>query len=123
MAAEAPIYDLTLLLDSGTDDERREKILSDVEGLIAKHGGELIGRHDWGVRATAYEVRKKAEADYHLLQFHATNEALEALDHTLKITDGVSRFRVIKLRRGTPGPPDMSGATVAASAGGEESDD
>jgi small subunit ribosomal protein S6 len=117
MAREAPIYDLTLLLDPEADEERRTKIIVDVETLIDKHGGSLVGRHDWGERQTAYEVRKKAGADYHLIQFYATNDVLEALDHTLKITDGVNRFRVIKLRPGTPEPPDLRAAAAGAAAG------
>ncbi len=124
MAREAPIYDLTLLLDSTADDERRDKIVADVETLIDRHGGSLVGRHDWGVRQTAFQVRKKPDADYHLIQFYATNEVLEALDHTLKITDGVNRFRVIKLRPGTPEPPDLRGqAAAAAGSGGDEFSD
>ena len=119
MATEAPIYDLTLLLDTQADDERRAKIVADVEDLITRTGGELLGRHDWGVRPTAYEINKRADAEYHLIQFHATKESLEALDHTLKITDGVNRFRVIKLRPGTPDPPDLR----AAAAGGPTLDE
>ena len=119
MTREASISDLTLLLDPEAEDERREKILADVEGLIDRHGGTLLGRHDWGVRQSAYESRKKPEADYHLVQFYATNEALDALDHTLKITDGVLRFRVIKLRPGTPDPPDLRTAAAGANAGTE----
>jgi small subunit ribosomal protein S6 len=75
-----------------------------------------VGRHDWGVRQTAFEVRKSESADYHLIQFYATNEVLEALDHTLKITDGVNRFRIIKLRKGTPAPPDLRMSAAAAAA-------
>jgi small subunit ribosomal protein S6 len=122
MAREAPIYDLTLLLDSAADDERRTKIIVDVETLIDRHGGSLVGRHDWGVRQTAFEIDKKVDADYHLIQFYATQEVLEALDHTLKITDGVNRFRVIKLRPGTPDPPDLRAAAAGATAG-EAGDD
>ena len=48
-----------------------------------------------------------AEADYHLIQFRGQNELLEQLDHNLKITDGVLRHRIIKLRPGTPDPPDL----------------
>lgn len=122
MAREAPIYDLTLLLDAEADEERRTKIIVDVETLIDRHGGSLVGRHDWGVRATAFAVRKKAESDYHLIQFYATSQVLEALNHTLKITDGVNRFRVIKLRPGTPEPPDLRTAAAGATAG-EASDE
>ena len=114
MAQEAPVYDLMLLLDPDVEEARRDKIVADVQELITHHGGDLVDRHDWGVRATAYEIRKRTDQDYHLIQFHATHDALEAIDHTLKITDGVSRFRVIKLRPGTPAVPDLRTASVAA---------
>jgi len=117
MAREAPIYDLTLLLNAEADEDRRTKIIVDIETLIDRHGGSLVGRHDWGVRATAFEVRKTTDSDYHLIQFYATIEVLEALDHALKITDGVNRFRVIKLRPGTPEPPDLRSAAAGATAG------
>ena len=112
MAAEAPIYDLTLLLDPAIEDDRRDTILANVEEAIDRQG-EIVGRHDWGVRHTAYEVRKHADADYHLLQFRGTPELLEQLDHNLKITDGVLRFRIIKLRPGTAPPPDLRPAAAA----------
>ena len=115
MAKEPPIYDLTLLLDPAVEADRREQIVADVADLIDRTG-EFLGRHDWGSRQTAYEVHKKSEADYHLIQFRGETELLEQLDHNLKITDGVMRFRIIKLRPGTAQPPDLRAATVAAAA-------
>ena len=123
MATDAPVYDLVLLLQADIDDDRRTKVLGDIETLIDRHGGDIVGHHDWGVRQTAYEIRKRADAEYHLIQFHATNELLEALDHTLKITDGVQRHRVIKLRPGTPAPPDLRASAVPAVAEGGDSID
>jgi small subunit ribosomal protein S6 len=104
MAAEEPVYDLMLLLDTAADADRRTQILSDLETTIGKTG-TVIGKHDWGVRATAYEIRKKTDADYHLIQFHGPAELLAGLQRTLRITDGVLRFRIIKLEPGTPPPP------------------
>jgi small subunit ribosomal protein S6 len=115
MAREAPVYDLTLLLDTALEDERRDTILANVEEAIDR-SGEIVGRHDWGVRTTAYEVRKHADADYHLLQFRGTPDLLAALEHNLKITDGVLRFRIIKLRPGTAAPPDMGPVAVTTTA-------
>ena len=112
MATEPPIYDLTLLLDTALDDDRRLTILANVEDSIDR-AGEIVSRHDWGVRTTAYEVHKKPDADYHLLQFRGPRELLEQLEHNLKITDGVLRFRIIKLRPGTPAPPDLRSAAAA----------
>jgi small subunit ribosomal protein S6 len=118
MATEPPVYDLVLLLDTQADDERRTEILDNVQAAIEK-SGEVVGRHDWGVRPTVYEIHKRPDADYHLFQFHGGVELLEQLDHTLKITDGVLRFRIIKLREGTPPPPEMGAATAAAAPVGE----
>ena len=121
MASGQHIYDLTLLLDPAVEAERREQIVADIADLIDRTG-EFIGRHDWGTRQTAFEVRKKAEADYHLIQFRGANELLEQLDHNLKITDGVLRHRIIKLRPGTPEPPDLrpSATAVAEPVAAEE---
>ncbi len=115
MASGTHTYDLTLLLDPAVEDERREQIVADVADLIDRTG-EFIGRHDWGTRETTYEVRKHASADYHLIQFRGPTSLLEQLDHNLKITDGVLRFRIIKLRPGTPEPPDLRPAAMAAVA-------
>jgi small subunit ribosomal protein S6 len=105
MAAPAPLYDLTLLLDTAAADEQRAKILADVEAMIAARG-EVVGQHDWGTRALAYEIRHKTDAEYHLIQFHAPPELLAELHRTLRITDGIVRSRIIKLRAGTPAPVD-----------------
>ena len=109
MATDPPLYDLVVLLNPAMEEDRRLKIMGDLEVLIDQHG-TIVSRHEWGVRRTAFQIRKQADADYHLIQFNGSNELLEALDHALKITDGVLRHRIIKLRPGTPDPPDLRAA-------------
>jgi small subunit ribosomal protein S6 len=90
------------------------KIVADARAAIEAQGEFL--RHDaWGVRALTYPIDHKTSAEYHLLQFHAgTVELLGDLDRTLRITDGVMRFRLIKLRRGVPDAPDMRSTSAPA---------
>ena len=102
----APVYDLTLLLDTGATDDQRAKILADTEASINAEG-TLVGKHDWGARALAYEIRHKGDAEYHLYQFNATPALLERLQRTLRLTDGIVRFRIVKLDPGTPPPPAL----------------
>ena len=104
MAQEAPLYDLVVLLDSEISEDQRTKVLNDSEKIITKDG-EIVSDQDWGLRALAYEIRHKGAAQYHLLQFHGPREVLEQLDRMLHIADGVVRYRIIKLKPGTPPPP------------------
>jgi small subunit ribosomal protein S6 len=115
MAAPAPTYDLMLLLDTAAPTEQRSKMLSDVETMISS-GGTIVARHDWGVRPLAYEIRHKGDADYHLIQFHGSADLLATLQRALRITDGVTRFRIIKLEPGTPPPPRPERPTAEAPA-------
>ena len=116
MANEAPIYDLMLMLSTSAEDDQRAKILADVEAAIARAGGSVERNDDWGRRPMAYEIRHQPDAEYHLLQFKAPPTLIEDLSHTLRITDGVVRFRVIKVRPGTPPAPSSPPPVVAAVA-------
>ncbi len=116
MAENAPLYDLVLLLATQATEEQRAKILTDVESAISKAGGSIERNDDWGQRAMAYQIRHQPDAEYHLLQFTAPPTLIEELSHTLRITDGVLRFRVIKVLPGTPDAPSSPPPVVAAAA-------
>ncbi len=119
MTLPAPTYDLMLLLDPQAEESARTKIVADAVAAINAQG-ELVRQDDWGERALAYPIDRKANADYHLLQFHVgQTELLESLDRTLRITDGVLRHRIIKLAPGTPNPPEMTPQRRAETPEGE----
>ena len=116
-----PLYDLMLMLDSNAPDERRTEIASNVQSSIER-GGTLVGAHDWGMRRLAYEIDHRADAEYKLYQFETPDgdhELLEQLDHTLKITDGVLRFRIIRIKPGQPAPP-VPGPTTGQERGARD---
>ncbi|MDQ6816713.1 MAG: 30S ribosomal protein S6 [Actinomycetota bacterium] len=119
MAHDAPLYDLMLLLSTGAPDEERAKILADVQSAIAAGGGTVVRDDQWGTRPLTYRIAHEAEAEYHLLQLNGPAALLESLSHNLRIADSVLRFRIIKVRPGTPPPPSSPPpvvAPVAASA-------
>jgi len=113
MAEQAPTYDLVLLLSQNATDEARAKVLAAVEQAITGAGGEIERNDDWGRRPMAYQIRHQPEAEYHMLQFKAPVELIGELSHTLHITDGVLRFRIIKNRPGTPAAPSSPPPVVA----------
>ena len=114
MTLPAPTYDLVLLIDPKAEDAARAKIVSDTRSAV-EAGGELLRHDEWGERPLSYPIDKKTSAEYHLFQFHAGSpELLNGLDRTLRITDGVLRFRIIKLAPGVPDAPEMPAASAPA---------
>jgi small subunit ribosomal protein S6 len=115
MTLPAPTYDLVLLLDSQAEEAARAKIVADARAAIDAQG-ELLRYDEWGERPLTYPIDRKANAEYHLFQFHAASpELLGGLNRTLRITDGILRFRIIKLKPGVPEAPDMSSGAVRRS--------
>lgn len=112
-------YELVLMLDPESEDEQRDKIASDARARI-ESGGRLKTEKVWGLRKLAYEIQKRNEADYRFFRFETESPLLDELNHNLRITDGVLRFRIFKVDPDSPviepGPP-MSLASAAPSRG------
>ena len=114
MATAPRLYDLMLVLSTTTaDDERRAKVLSDVQTQISNAGGTIERNDDWHTRPLTYEINHQAEGEYHLLQFTCPPDLLEPLSYNLRIDDAVLRFRIIKVIPGTPPAPDSAPPVLA----------
>ena len=112
-------YELVLMLDPETPDERRDQIASDARSRI-ESGGSLKAEKTWGLRKLAYEIQRRNEADYRFYRFETEAPLLDELNHNLRITDGVLRFRIFKVDPDSPviepGPP-VSLAAAGSSRG------
>ena len=64
--------------------------------------GSLKHENNWGLRKMAYEIDKRNEADYRWFRFEALSELLDDLGHSLRIADGVLRFRIFKVDPDSP---------------------
>jgi small subunit ribosomal protein S6 len=94
-------YELVLMLDPESPDERREEIASNARSRI-ESAGSLKADNVWGLRKLAYEIKQRNEADYRFYRFEAESPLLDDLNHNLKITDGVLRFRIFKVDPESP---------------------
>src|SRR3954452_10144297 len=111
------------MLDPEAADEAREKVAGDVRQAI-EGAGKLDQADTWGVREMAYEIKQRNEADYRFFRFQGEPTLLERLDHSLKITDGVLRFRIFKIDPDSPAnPPPASDRPASVGDGRPDRDD
>ena len=112
-------YELVLMLDPEAPDERRDQIAQEARQRI-EGKGSLKTEKAWGLRKLAYEIEQRTEADYRFFRFETESPLLDELNHNLKITDGVLRFRIFKVDPRSPviePPPPVSLASSAPSRG------
>jgi len=107
-------YEILLMLDPELPEERQNEIVARARQLVER-GGTWVREESWGRRKLAYEIQKKTDGVYRLLEFDAEPETLDELSRILKITDGVMRH--IAVRRvhsvhgpGRPGPESVETA-------------
>jgi len=100
-------YEMILMLDPQAGDEQRDAIAADVKSKLDSRG-EIIHEASWGLRKMAYQIEKRESADYRFFKFTGGKDLLDDLDHSLKIADGVLRFRIFKTDPDSPVtvPPD-----------------
>lgn len=122
-ATKARQYELVLMLDPEAPDERRDEIASNARQRI-ESAGELKHDESWGMRKLAYDIQQRTEADYRFYRFEAGGPLLDELDHTLKITDGVLRFRIFRIDPRSPliSPPDPAAMAARGRRDGRRDD-
>lgn len=113
-------YELVLMLDPQAPDAARGSLADDARSRI-EAAGELVKADEWGIRKMAYEIDQRGEADYRYFRFKGGNDLLEALDKSLKIAEGVLRFRIFKVNPDTPttAPPASDRPDMVAADRGE----
>jgi small subunit ribosomal protein S6 len=114
------------MLDPEVPDDRRDQIAVEARRRI-EAGGDLKQERAWGLRKMSYEIEQRTEADYRFFRFGKGDSVLDDLNHNLKITDGVLRFRIFKVDPRAPvidpPPPISLAATAAPRPGGRRRDD
>jgi small subunit ribosomal protein S6 len=101
-------YEILLMLDPETPEERHDEIIARIRELVEQGGGTWLSHDPWGRRRLAYEIDHKTDGVYHLLQFDAAAETLNEVTRVLKITDGVIRHMATRRPKGggrTAPPP------------------
>jgi small subunit ribosomal protein S6 len=97
-------YEILLMLDADLDEARHNEIISRARELVEKGGGTWVGHDPWGRRKLAYEIAKKTDGVYHLIQFDSDPATLDELTRILKITDGVMRHLATRRIESAQGP-------------------
>lgn len=85
-----------VIVDPAADEEKVGTVVDRVTKILTDRGGEVSAVDRWGRRKLAYEIDRKAEGFYVVLQMSADPDILAELDRVLSVADEVLRFKVVR---------------------------
>ena len=87
-------YEVLFILDPVMDDSEKNAMIERVKEII-NDGGEAGEVDIWGNRKLAYEINKKKDGFYVLIQFKANADMPKELDSRLRISDSIMRHIIV----------------------------
>ena len=93
-------YELMVILDPEIDERTVAPSLDKFLNVIRADGGTIDNVDIWGRRRLAYEINKKTEGIYAVVQLTANSSATVELDRQLKLSEAVMRTKVLRAEEG-----------------------
>ena len=87
-------YELALILLSNLEEEVRNAEVEKLKNIITERQGTIDKVNEWGQRRLAYEIDKKREGYYVIINFTSNAEAVNEIDRICKISDNYIRHMI-----------------------------
>lgn len=89
-------YELMVILDPEIDERTVAPSLDKFLNVIRNDGGTIDKVDVWGKRRLAYEINKKSEGIYAVVEMTAEAASTVELDRQLKLSEAVMRTKVLR---------------------------
>lgn len=89
-------YEMMVIIQPEVDERQVPTYLDKFLKVITDASGTIENVDIWGKRKFAYEIQKKNEGIYAVVDFTATSEATQELDRQLGLSDDVIRTKILR---------------------------
>lgn len=101
-------YELMVIIDGGLDENDVEGTVRRVQEQVKAKGGDVKRTDRWGKRRFAYEIAKKTEGYYVVLEFLGGTEQAD-LERGFRLADDIVRHKLIRLPDGEAARRGLTG--------------
>jgi small subunit ribosomal protein S6 len=89
-------YELMVILDPELEERAVAPSLEKFLNVVRKGGGSVENVDIWGRRRLAYEIKKKTEGIYAVVDMAATPDVAKELDRQLNLNEAVLRTKLLR---------------------------
>jgi small subunit ribosomal protein S6 len=88
-------YEIMLILPADAEDATVAGVTDRIGQVLAASGGEVTNVDRWGRRRLAYEIDRRTEGHYIVVECNADPASMKEVDRVLALADEVVRFKVV----------------------------
>ncbi|WP_227979115.1 30S ribosomal protein S6 [Nocardia spumae] len=89
-------YEVMVILDPNLDERTVGPNLDKMLSVVSQQGGKIDKVDLWGRRRLAYEIEKRAEGIYAVVDLTAEPDTVSELDRQLGLNESVLRTKVLR---------------------------
>ncbi|MGB2767462.1 MAG: 30S ribosomal protein S6 [Propionicimonas sp.] len=89
-------YEVMVIIDPDVDDRQVNGLLEKPLATFTKAGGTVDNLEVWGRRRLAYDIRKKSEGIYAVINVTADPAVVKELDRQFTLNEQIMRTKVIR---------------------------
>lgn len=89
-------YEIVFIVRPDVADEEVDKLIAQMEGVVATAGGKMEKVEKMGRRRLAYRVQRQREGFYVLFNVQGTGDTVKEFERRLKVTDTVIKFLTVR---------------------------
>ena len=89
-------YEVVVIIDPDVDDRQVNGLLDKPLAGLTKAGGTVDNIDVWGRRRLAYDIRKKSEGIYAVINVAAEPAVVKELDRQFTLNEQIMRTKVIR---------------------------
>ncbi|MDN6159055.1 MAG: 30S ribosomal protein S6 [Brevibacterium sp.] len=89
-------YELMLILDNETEERTLADTVDNLMKVVPAENGTVDNVDIWGRRRFAYDIQKKSEGFYVVVDFHAEPATTKELDRQLGLNESVLRTKILR---------------------------
>jgi small subunit ribosomal protein S6 len=89
-------YELMVILDPETEERTVDKTMDKFLSVVKSDGGTVDNVDIWGRRRLAYDIRKKSEGIYVVVNMTAEPATAQELDRQLNLSESVMRTKLLR---------------------------
>jgi small subunit ribosomal protein S6 len=89
-------YELMVILDPETEERTVDKTMDKFLSVVKSDGGTVDNVDIWGRRRLAYDIKKKSEGIYVVVNMTAEPATAQELDRQLNLSESVMRTKLLR---------------------------